>query len=222
MAAGYAEAYDDKRVINIFPDACKASVTRKTQTAPHYPVVKATAIETVAGSVAAVCVGMHASALKPTQPQTNLAVPGISEVIGSNEILTGDNLDVVSGGGNWVLLNTRGGGIVTTRHQLTTAVSDVNTREFSVVKAVDYASKVFRSYLNPLVGKSIITDSFINKVVYPTAHAALFALTDGGSLSARSAVLNIYQNEADPTRINIEVDIVPLYPANYFTVKLFI
>ena len=165
---------------------------------------------------------MHASALKPTQPQTNLAVPGISEVIGSNEILTGDNLDVVSGGGNWVLLNTRGGGIVTTRHQLTTAVSDVNTREFSVVKAVDYASKVFRSYLNPLVGKSIITDSFINKVVYPTAHAALFALTDGGSLSARSAVLNIYQNEADPTRINIEVDIVPLYPANYFTVKLFI
>ena len=222
VAAEKASAIDSKRVTNIFPDTMKASVTRKTQEAPNYDVVTSTLIEDVPGSVAAACIGCHASALKPVQPQTNIVVPGISGAVGSNDELTADNLDVVAGGGNWILLNQRGGNSVITRHQLTTAVSDVNTREFSVVKSVDYASKVFRNYLSPLVGKSIITDTFIKKVVTPTAFAALHTLSDSGQISSKSKVLAIYQNESDPTRITVEVDILPLYPANYFTVKLFI
>jgi hypothetical protein len=222
VAAEKASAIDSKRVTNIFPDTMKASVTRKTQEAPNYDVVTSTLVEDVPGSVAAACIGCHASALKPVQPQTNIVVPGISGAVGSNDELTADNLDVVAGGGNWILLNQRGGNSVITRHQLTTAVSDVNTREFSVVKSVDYASKVFRNYLSPLVGKSIITDSFIKKVVTPTAFAAMHALTDSGQISIKSKVLAIYQNVSDPTRITVEVDILPLYPANYFTVKLFI
>lgn len=222
VAAEKASAIDSQRVTNIFPDIIRASVTRKTQEAPNYPIVTSTLIEDVPGSVAAACIGCHASALKPVQPQSNMVVPGIAGAVGSNDELTADNLDVVAGGGNWILLNQRGGGSVTTRHQLTTAVSDVNTREFSVIKSVDYAAKVFRNYLSPLVGKSIITDSFIKKVVTPTAAAAMYALTDSGQISSKSKVLAIYQNVSDPTRITVEVDILPLYPANYFTVKLFI
>lgn len=222
IASEKAESLDDKRVINIFPDIFEASVTRSSQSAPHYEVVEATAIEEVSGSVAAAAVGCHASSLSPTQPQTNMAVPGLQSAVGSNEELSSDNLDVAAGGGNWILVNSTGGGTVTTRHQLTTAVSDVNTREFSVVKSVDYSAKVIRDYLAPLVGKSVITDSFIKKVVRPTASAALYALTDGGHLSAKSSIIAIYQNEDDPTRITLEFDAVPLYPANNFTVKLYI
>lgn len=217
-----AEAIDDKRVINVFPDTVEVSVTRKTQSAPNYAVVESTSVEEVDGTVAAAALACDSSSLPPTQPQTNMALPGIYGAVGSNDILTSDNLDVIAGGGNWILLNTRGGGTVINRHQLTTAVSDVNTREFSVVRAVDYAAKIFREYLKPLVGKSVITDSFIKKVVRPSASAALYALVEGGSLSAKSNIIAIYQNTDDPTRITIEVELVPLYPANYFTVKLYI
>jgi hypothetical protein len=220
IAAEKAASFDNKRVVNIYPDIVEASVTRTVQEAPHYAAVEESGLEDVNASVAAFCVACHASALQPVQPQTNITVPGIASAVGSNDELSADNLDVISGGGNWILMNKAGS--VSTRHQLTTAVSDVTLREFSVVKSIDYAAKVFRNYLNPLVGKSIITDSFIKKVVWPTASAALHALTDGGQLSAKSSVMSIYQNEDDPTRITLEIDVVPLYPANYFSVKLFI
>jgi hypothetical protein len=222
VMAERSAAKDSQRIVNVSPDTVEASVTRSVQDAPNYVVTTSTAVEAVSGSVAAAAIGCHGSAMTPVQPHTNLAVPGILGAIGSNEELSADNLDVAAGGGNWILLNQRGGGAVTTRHQLTTAVSDVNTREFSVVKSVDYAAKVFRNYLSPLVGKSIITDPFIKKVVGPAASAALYSLTEQGQVSIKSKILAIYQDENDPTRIVVEVDILPLYPANYFTVKLFI
>jgi hypothetical protein len=217
-----AEAIDDKRVINIVPDTVEISVKRSSQSAPNYAVVESTSVENVSASVAAAALACDASSLAPTQPLTNMAVPGIYGAVGSNEELSSDNLDVIAGGGNWILLNTRGGGTVINRHQLTTAVSDVNTREFSVVRAIDYAAKIFREYLKSLVGKSVITDTFIKKVVRPSAGAAMYALVDGNILSEKSNIIAIYQNEDDPTRITIEVELVPLYPANYFTVKLYI
>lgn len=220
--ASLAEAVDNKRVIHVYPDQVKVDVTRVTASSPNFVKTTITQEETLDGTVAAAVLAAQASSLRPAQPMSGLQVAGINKVVGSNDNMSGDNLDVMAGGGNWILVNTRGGASVVTRHQLTTAVSDVNTREFSVVRAVDYAAKVFRAYLNPLVGKSIITDNFIKRVVKPVCHSAKESLIEAGVISQRSKILTISQDTSDPTRIVIEIDLEPLYPANYFTVKLFI
>lgn len=216
------EAYDNKRVIHVYPDTVYANVSSISQDAPTYELTSVTAETSSPGSVACAILAAWASAAGPATPMSNEIVPGLTDLDGSNDTLTKDHLDTIAGGGNWILIRTRGGSLVTTRHQLTTAVSDVNTREFSVVKAVDFASKTFREYLKPLVGKSVITDTFIAKVVRPVSHAALHALVELGAISSKSSVLSIVQDTTDPTRIIIEVDIVPLYPANYFTVKIYV
>jgi len=216
------EAYDNKRIINVVPDNCKMFVSRIKQKAPTWELYAENAEETVNGTNICASLAAYASAVAPSKPLTNEIVPGITDLIGSNDIMTNDHLDTIAGGGNWILIRTRGGGISTTRHQLTTAVSDVNTREFSVVKSIDFAAKTFRAYLRPLVGKSTITDNFIKKVLRPVTFAAMHALIEGGTVSGKSSVLSIVQNTDDPTKITIEVKIVPLYPANYFVVKIYV
>lgn len=220
--ASIGSSTDNKRVVHVYPDVVKASVTRTTETSPVYNLVKSTSTENVNGTVAAAVLAAQSSSLNPAQPQSNMAVPGIVDVVNSNETLSKDNLDVMAGGGTWILVKARGGGAVLTRHHLTTAASTVDTREFSVVKSIDYAAKLFRTTLDPLKGKSIITDNFIKRAVWPTASAALNALVDGGIISSGSQITSIAKDTVDPTRLIIEVDLSPLYPANYFTVKLFI
>jgi hypothetical protein len=107
---------------------------------------------------------------------------------------------------------------VHTRHQVSTDITSVAKREFSITKALDFTAKFLRGTLDPYIGRFNITPEFINYI-----NAILFA---SGMLLTRDfvlgdfKVLSVVQSSINPDTLEIEVSVLPLFPANYIKIKL--
>jgi len=98
----------------------------------------------------------------------------------------------------------------------------VETREFSITKQVDFTAKVFRAFLSPMIGPNVITDKLLKKVIRPTAQSALNAVIKEGIIANSSRVIDVRVDTDDPTVVNVDVDLVALYPLVRTRVTLYI
>ena len=92
---------------------------------------------------AAAIVG-QVGALPPQQGHTNYPIPGLTGVVGS-EKFTKAQLNRMAGGGTFILAQDVQGGAVYCRHQLSTDMTSIETRELSITKIVDFVAKFLRT-----------------------------------------------------------------------------
>lgn len=210
--------YADKRIRIMFPPVLETNLYGATKMC-KIPGWYAGA--SYAGMVA------NSAPLNPAAPFTNVIYTVFSRIYfpgGNDYYFTKHEIDSLSANGWWFLEYDPLTNKLYNRHQLTTAVGMTETSEDSIVRAVDFTAKLFRSRLKPMIGKYNITPQYLEQITMIATSVAehLKAGVQGGSPIAgnRTAIETILVDPNDPTHIMMSVNYDPLYPANRITVTL--
>jgi hypothetical protein len=198
--------YGDRRVIMVAPDYCGASLEATEQKIKGYYMCAA-----IAGMV---------GQLAPQQGFTNYPITGFTRVIGSNGVFSEKQMSVAAAGGTYWILQEVSGGPLTCRHQLTTDLTSVETRELSITKGVDFVAKFMRGGLKNFIGKFNITQPFLD-TLSTVVQGQLSFLTESGVLVGGD-LNNIVQDKDNPDTVLIDVTLDMPYPCNYLRLTLVI
>lgn len=155
--------------------------------------------------------------LAPAQGFTNLPMAGFTRPVGSSDRFTETQMATAAAGGvYWVVQDAVGAPLVS-RHQLTTDTTSIKTRELSVTKSVDFVAKQLRTAVKRFIGRFNITPGLINTIALViTGNLKSFV----GSVVASADLAGIAVEEDALDEIAIDVDLVPLYPANKIRIRI--
>lgn len=170
------------------------------------------ALERLPGYYACAAIAGLRCGNSPGSPLSQSALPGIAKVYGTDDLFSSEQLDIIAGGGSWILVQD--GQVVVTRQQLTTDISSIQKSEDSIRTALDYGAKVFRAQLRPLMGKRNITDRFIRQELRPRCEGILASLIEEGIYSTESSIIALERDSARPDRVLIRTSIRTLKPFN--------
>jgi hypothetical protein len=201
-----ATAYDNRRAFYTFPDQCGINVTGLEQL--------------VEGYYASACVIGMVGEQPPQQGFTNFPITGLTRVVGSNDLFTNSQLNVMAAGGVYILVQDAQAAPVLCRHQLSTDLTSIETRELSITKVVDYTAKFMRAGLRNFIGRSNITQPFLDQLSTVVAGQLDFLVSNGVLIGAD--VNNIIQDADEPDTILIDVTLDVPFPANYIRLTLVI
>jgi len=109
-------------------------------------------------------IGGMVAGLPPQQGFTNLGVAGIDRIYNSNTYFNRNQLNLIAEAGGWIFVQDSPTALPYVRHQLTTDMQFVETRELSVVKNFDHLSYYFFDVLSPFIGEYNITSDTIGIV----------------------------------------------------------
>ena len=153
----------------------------------------------------------------PAQGFTNFPIVGFTRPIGSNDKYTETQMATAAAGGvNWIIQDNLGGPVFS-RHQLTTNTSSLKTREWSVVKSIDYAAKLLRESVKGYVGRYNITKALLEEI----SMVCLGVCSGlGGTVLAEISVEAIRVSDEAPDHIELDVTAVPFYPANKIKIRI--
>ncbi|HNW88142.1 MAG TPA: hypothetical protein PKN48_00635 [Bacteroidales bacterium] len=155
---------------------------------------------------------------RPEQPLTNVPISGIDRTYGSWDYFTESQLNTIAEGGYYIMTQSSTTSPVVSRHQMSTNVLSIAKRELSITTAIDYTAKFIRKVMNPYVGRYIINDKFLS-MVDSTLSGIGAVLIVAGALDDYK-VVSVEQNQTNPDSIDVEIDILPLYPVNYIRITL--
>jgi hypothetical protein len=153
----------------------------------------------------------------PQQPFSYMRVPAVTQVRGSTDYFSRDQLNVIAGGGCWIWFQETPSSGVQVRHQLSTDVSTVINRELSITKAIDYAAKFVRQNLRPMVGRFNITEETLE----------MCGTIMDGCCSYLTEDLKVFNNctytgfqivDVDELEVIMEIELK--YPLNKITVRI--
>lgn len=199
-----SSAYGNRRVWKTMPDRCAATIEGSEQMLEGFYMNAA-----IAGMV---------GANPPQQSFTNFPIAGFSRVIGSNNYFNESQMNVMAGGGTWIIIQEGQGSPLTSRMALTTDLTSIETRTDSITKVVDYVSKMLRTSLRNFIGRFNITQGFLD---------SLGAVIQGiGGMLVETGVLvgfnlnNIIQDEDAPDTVLVDVTLDVPYPCNYLRLVL--
>jgi hypothetical protein len=201
---GLGKAYANRRMHLIVPDLCAATINSLEQQIPGFYV--AAAISGMTGQQ------------RPQQGFTNFPITGFTQVIGSNDSFSNTQMNVAAAGGVWWIIQDVEGGPLTTRHQLSTDISSVEKREYSITKVVDFTAKLMRSGLRNFIGKFNITQGFLD-TLSTTIQGQLSFLQENGVIIGGD-LNNIIQDTNNPDTVLIDVTLDVPYPCNYIRLTL--
>lgn len=206
----YASSIEDKRVINVWPPQTQVSPEGTSEDVPGYHIAAA-----LAGATAA---------LPAQQGFTKLKLAGFDSLSYSNlGYFTEAQLDVMASGGNMIFVQPTSSSMIECRHQLTTNMSALKYREYSIVKNVDYIAKLVRARFRPFVGRWNITNFFMQmlKVAMQGTFEELKISNDiAGPNIISGAIITLEQNATNSDQVDIIVDLVIPYPANNIRITL--
>ena len=193
------QSYADRRMYLIVPDLCGAMIDSLEQQLPSF-------------YMAAAIAGMTGQQ-RPQQGFTNFPITGFTQVIGSNDSFSNTQMNVAAAGGVWWIVQDVAGGPLTTRHQLSTNISSIETREFSITKVVDFAAKLMRAGLRNFIGKFNITQGFLD-TLSTTIQGQLSFLQENGVIIGGD-LNNIVQDTDNPDTVLIDTTLDVPYPCNF-------
>ena len=119
--------------------------------------------KTLTGEFAACAVAGLVSATEPQQPITNVTVRGIDDIPMIYQTFNRDQLNVMAGGGTFIIAQDMPNDLVYIRHQISTEYPDgnLNTAELSITKNVDSISYAFAEVFRPYYGQYNITPELV-------------------------------------------------------------
>lgn len=199
-------AIADRRVVSIFPDYVKASLSGTEEIIDAY-------------YAAAAMTGMIAFH-PPQQGFTNLPMTGFTGVVGSNDTFSATQMDIMAGGGTYTIIQEAAGAPVASRHQLTTDVSSIESRELSITKVVDYVAKFMRAGLRNFIGTFNITQPFLDSL--STVIQGMLTFLEEGGVILGGDLNNLIQDTNNPDTVLVDVTLDVPYPCNYIRLTLVI
>jgi len=202
------KAYNDRRVTQVQPDIAVVSLGSENADVPGHFLAAA-----IAGLI---------SGSSPSQGFTNFPFAGFVGLKNSNLTYSEEQLSIIAAGGIFMFIQETPGAPVTPRHQLTTAVGAVETRELSIVKTVDFVAKVIRSRIRHLIGINNITDSFLNNVLRPQTNGIIEDLVSDRIIGRNTKITRLEQSAAQPDTVEVDIQLEILYPVNFINYTLFI
>lgn len=140
----------------------------------------------------------------------------------SSRYFTEAELDLAAGGGVTFLVNTQPGGPLTSRHTLSTDMSDIRRREAILGVERDFLAKTFRLAFRDRLTKSRIDESLLNTLqIEATAIATGLTRVGSPRRSFRSiSIESIEQDPVQPDKVTMQVRAVHLYVFNYLDVVI--
>lgn len=122
-----------------------------------------------------------------------------------------------------VMILTQPGGpgtSIVVRHQLTTDMTSVQTRESSIVMIGDYASKYLRFLCEAYIGKYNITGETIT-MIQAALDGGIYQLKKEKTITT-GTITAMQQDEMNPDTLLVSIRIQPPYPCNYIDITLFL
>ena len=204
--AAVGRSYGNRRLWMTFPDQCAATIEGSEQIIEGFYMNAA-----LAGMV-----GQN----PPQQSFTNFPIAGFTRVLGSNDTFNTSQLNIMAGGGAWIIIQEAQGAPLLSRMALTTDLTSIETRTDSITKVVDYTAKFLRSSLRNFIGRFNITQGFLDSLG-SVVEGVLNLLTDTGVLTG-STLNNVVQDEDAPDTVLIDITLDVPYPCNYIRLTLVI
>lgn len=206
MAETVADAnagFKNRRAYSVFPDTIKTIISGIEKALPGFYACSA-----ICGMVAA---------QPPQQGFTNFPITGITGVVGT-EKFTKRQQNVMAGGGTYILIQDAIGGPVMSRHQLSTDLQSIETRELSITKVVDFTAKFLRLAVRKFIGINNINPGLLD-ALGTTINAVLKFLEEAGVLNG-SNLNNIAQDAVNRDTVLVDVTLDVPYPCNYIRITL--
>jgi hypothetical protein len=196
-------AIKNMRAFSVFPDQVLVDVNGVTKTLPGFYACAA-----IAGMVAS----------QPAQQGfTNFPVGGLRGVKGT-ERFSKKQLNVMAGGGTYVLIQDSPDGPVVCRHQLSTDTTAIETRELSITKVVDFVAKFLRLGVRRFIGTQNVNKDLLDNLS-TTVQGLLAFLEERGVLNG-SNLNQVAQDASQKDTVIIDVTLDVPYPCNYIRLTL--
>jgi hypothetical protein len=204
--AALNNAISNRRVTSLFPETVVATIEGSDQLIESF----------YAG---AAMTGMIASN-PPQQGFTNLPMVGFTGVKGSNDTFSTQQLNRMAGGGTYILVQDVEGGPLTSRHQLTTQLTSIETRELSITKVVDFVAKFMRAGLRNYIGTFNITQPFLDML--STVIQGMLSFLEEGGVILGGDLNNLIQDKDNPDTVLVDITLDVPFPCNYIRLTLVI
>lgn len=200
----YAESKNEERIVVTYPN-------RATR------VFSDGVVREVTGAFIA-CAFAALEASKPVcNSKTRSATTVFNEILGIK--LTRTQKNALAAKGVLIFEQPDGAGEdIICRHQLTTNMESIETKECSIAATKDYVSKYMRKGLDVYIGKYNITADLITKI-NGSANSLIAELVKDGYLLTGS-ITSIAQDELNPDSIIIEMMIDVPYPCNSIKITI--
>ena len=201
----YSDSVKSRRIIIPYPD----TATRTLSDGSIRDLDAAFLLSAIAGKEQTLKIGAS---------RTRMTFGGFNELKGVK--MTRRQKNMLAEKGIMILEQDTIGGVIRIRHQLTTDISNVQSREQSIVEIQDYCSKYYRSVCELYIGKYNITPETITKIsgTLDGAHRGLVreeVIIDGQTSE-------LYQDEDNPDTIIVALQVLPPYPCNYIDITLYL
>ena len=198
-----AQQYNNSRQLRLFPQDVQSVINGVEQLIPMYYFASA-----IAGRTAG---------LSAETPFSRRSMDGFTNV--ADYGLTNNQLNIISAGNAIVEVESEGLA-PSIRIQSTTSPSALETREYSIIKAVDTFAKTLRGALKDRVGSFNITQTYVDDTTTIVDVICQGSVEQG---LLENAVINaIEQDETQPDTLRVEVSVDVLYPANYIKVTILV
>jgi hypothetical protein len=109
---------------------------------------------------------------------------------------------------------------VTCRHQLSTNITTIETRELSITKVVDFCAKFLRTGLRNFIGTFNITQPFLDTL--STAIQGMLGFLGENNIILGGELNNLIQSQEEPDVVLVDVTLDVPYPCNYIRLTLVI
>ncbi len=202
--AAKATAYKQRRLYYVFPDKVTASVGGVEEVLPAYYACAA-----IAGMVAG---------QPPQQGFTNFPMTGFTGVQGSNDTFSNQQLNTMAGGGTYILMQEAQGAPLISRHQLSTNLTSIETRELSITKIVDFTAKFLRTGLRNFIGTFNITTPFLDTL--STVIQGMLSFLVENSVLISADLNNLIQSKDQPDTVLVDITLDVPFPCNYIRLTL--
>lgn len=197
-----AQQYANRRQLRLYPESVQTDAVGGIQlSVPSY--YWGAALAGAAGNALA------------SQPFTRTPLVGFNGVDGPR--LERAHLDIISAG-NAVIEIDRVGEAPALRLQSTTDVSSIETREWSVTRAIDLFAKRMRIAVLGRIGRFNITNQYISDLRLLVTSVCNATANSGVLRSATPS--SVSQNKESPDTVDIVIAVEVLYPANYINVTI--
>lgn len=201
-AAAAGESYANRRVFHVYCNSADTSIGGVVTNVPGYYVC--------AGITGMVC------EQAPQQPFTRLSMTGFSQVYGTDDTFSENQLDTIADGGRYIMINQ--GGRIASRHQRSTATTSIEARELSITKAIDFLAKGLRATNRVYIGRFVINPGFIDQLVM--SNEGFLARTVQSGVVNAASLTSVLQDESAPDTVLIEVEVAPAYPCNKIRITI--
>jgi hypothetical protein len=203
--AGGVTGFQSRRLVMVQPENVSMDVDGSETLLPGFYLCAG-----IAGMIAV---------YEPSQPFTNLPMVGFVRPFGSSDVFSETEMATAAAGGIYWIIQDATGAPLASRHQLTTDLTSLKTRELSVTKAVDFVAKTLRIATRKYIGRNNITPGLLQQLSF-VLQGSLRRMVGFAVQSADLGGIEVNPDALD--EILLDVTLVPYYPANRIRIRIIV